>query len=64
MSTAFPQPAPGGAPSPGPSKVPADKLRSVLGIRQVEFVARPEHLAIMDSTLDWSTVRPASRLII
>ena len=32
-STSFPQPAPGTAPSPGPMKsVPADKLRSMLGI--------------------------------
>ena len=30
-STAFPQPAPGTAASPGPMKVPADKLRSMLG---------------------------------
>src|SRR5579862_5401255 len=29
-STAFPQPAPGTAPSPGPMKVPAQQLRSVL----------------------------------
>src|ERR1700724_381005 len=34
-STAFPQPAPGTAPSPGPMVVPAEKLRSVLGIRTV-----------------------------
>ncbi len=54
MSTAFPQPAPGSAPSAGPMKVPADKLRSVLGIRQVEFVPHPEHLAIVDSTLESS----------
>src|SRR5580704_2405791 len=37
MSTAFPQPAPGSAPSPGPMKVPAEKLRDVLGIRNVNF---------------------------
>lgn len=36
-STAFPQPAPGEAPSPGPMKVPAEKLRSVLGVREVEL---------------------------
>jgi 3',5'-cyclic-AMP phosphodiesterase len=52
MSTAFPQPAPGSAPSPGPMKVPAEKLSGVLGISQVEFVARPQHLAIVDSTLE------------
>ena len=33
-STAFPQPAPGTAPSPGPMKVPDDKLRTVLGITE------------------------------
>jgi Icc protein len=52
MSTAFPQPAPGSVASPGPMKVPAEKLRSVLGIRQVEFVARPQHLAVVDATLE------------
>jgi 3',5'-cyclic-AMP phosphodiesterase len=52
MSTAFPQPAPGSAPSPGPMKVPAEKLRAVLGVRQVEFVATPQHLAVVDSTLE------------
>ncbi|MBV8672794.1 MAG: metallophosphoesterase, partial [Acidobacteriaceae bacterium] len=35
MSTAFPQPAPGSAPSPGPMKVSADKLRDVLGTTHV-----------------------------
>src|SRR5437762_1819299 len=30
MSTAFPQPAPGTAPSPGPLKVPDEKLRALL----------------------------------
>jgi 3',5'-cyclic AMP phosphodiesterase CpdA len=52
MSTAFPQPAPGSAPSPGPMKVPAEKLRGVLGISEVEFVARPQHLAVVDATLE------------
>ncbi len=37
MSTAFPQPAAGAAPSPGPMKVPADKLKSVLGIREIAY---------------------------
>src|SRR5215813_7644398 len=36
-STAFPQPAPGTAPSPGPMKVADDKLRSLLGIAEVTF---------------------------
>jgi Icc protein len=51
MSTAFPQPAPGSAPSPGPMKVPAEQLRSVLGIREVHFQAGKLPLAIVDSTL-------------
>jgi len=52
MSTAFPQPAPGSVPSPGPMKVPAEKLRGVLGIGEVEFVRYPQQLAIVDSTLE------------
>jgi 3',5'-cyclic AMP phosphodiesterase CpdA len=52
MSTAFPQPAPGTAPSPGPMKVPDDKLKSVLGITDVNFVRGKHTLAIVDTTLD------------
>jgi 3',5'-cyclic-AMP phosphodiesterase len=59
MSTAFPQPAPGTAPSPGPMKVPDDKLRSVLGIRDVNFVRGQHTLAVVDSTLEGSTTRAA-----
>ena len=51
-STAFPQPAPGKAESAGPMKVPADKLRSVLGITQVTCVKGKETLAIVDPTLN------------
>lgn len=51
MSTAFPQPAPGAAPSPGPMKVPAEKLRSLLGITNVNSVPGKAALAIMDSPL-------------
>ena len=51
MSTAFPQPAPGTAASAGPMKVPADQLRKVLGIRDVNFVAGQHNLAVVDSTL-------------
>jgi 3',5'-cyclic-AMP phosphodiesterase len=51
MSTAFPQPAPGQATSPGPMKVPDDKLRSVLGITEVNFVRGKHTLAVVDSTL-------------
>ncbi len=52
MSTAFPQPAPGAAPSPGPMKVPAEKLRALLGISRAQLVPSPSHLAIIDSTLE------------
>jgi hypothetical protein len=51
MSTAFPQPAPGAAPSPGPMKVADEKLRSVLGITNVESVMKRHSLAVVDSTL-------------
>ncbi len=51
MSTAFPQPAPGAAPSPGPMKVPADKLRSVLGVTDVTFRRGQQRLAIVDEPL-------------
>ncbi|WP_239461754.1 metallophosphoesterase family protein [Occallatibacter savannae] len=51
MSTAFPQPAPGAAPSPGPMKVAAEKLESVLGITDVNFVAQRRELAVVDATL-------------
>jgi 3',5'-cyclic AMP phosphodiesterase CpdA len=52
-STAFPQPEPGKAASPGPIKnVPADKLRSVLGITRVAYVERKHSLAIVDSSLE------------
>ena len=51
MSTAFPQPAPGSAPSPGPMKVPAEKLRSVLGLTSVNYVEHNHTLAITDIPL-------------
>ena len=51
MSTAFPQPAPGSAPAPGPMKVPAERLRSVLGLADVHYVARKHSLAVVDAPL-------------
>jgi len=50
-STAFPQPKPGEAPSPGPMKVPAEKLRSLLGITDVNYIRGQHALAVVDSTL-------------
>lgn len=51
MSTAFPQPQPGAAASPGPMKVPAEKLRGCLGLTSVQFVPGHKALAVVDSTL-------------
>ncbi|HYX67952.1 MAG TPA: metallophosphoesterase [Terriglobales bacterium] len=51
MSTAFPQPQPGKAPSPGPMKVPEDQLRSLLGVTGVNVVRGQHALAITDSPL-------------
>jgi len=51
MSTAFPQPAPGTAPSAGPMKVPTDQLQRVLGITDVSYLVSGSSLAIVDSPL-------------
>ncbi len=50
-STAFPQPAPGSAPSPGPMKVADDKLRTLLGTASITFKRGAERLAIIDTPL-------------
>jgi 3',5'-cyclic-AMP phosphodiesterase len=50
-STAFPQPEPGAAPSPGPMLVPAEKLRTMLGLSNVTIASGQRPLAIVDSTL-------------
>jgi Icc protein len=50
-STAFPQPKPGDAPSPGPMKVPAEQLRGLLGITDVNFKRGDHALAVVDSSL-------------
>ena len=50
-STAFPQPAPGTAPSPGPMKVGDDKLRTLLGVASVNFKRGDQPLAIIDTPL-------------
>ncbi|HET9180290.1 MAG TPA: metallophosphoesterase [Terriglobia bacterium] len=51
-STAFPQPHPGEAPSPGPMKVPAEQLRSLLGLTSVQYVQGRQTLAIVDASLN------------
>ena len=51
-STAFPQPAPGTAASPGPIKdLPAGRLRSTLGVARISRVDTASPLAIVDTTL-------------
>jgi len=52
-STAFPQPEPGKAESPGPMKnVAAEKLKGYLGITRVDYVEHAGTLAVIDSTLE------------
>ncbi len=50
-STAFPQPVPGTAPSPGPLKVEPGVLRNYLGIASVTYVESAKPLAIVDTPL-------------
>jgi 3',5'-cyclic AMP phosphodiesterase CpdA len=50
-STAFPQPAPGTAPKAGPMTVPAEKLRSFLGLTSVSYVETAHSLAVIDAPL-------------
>jgi 3',5'-cyclic-AMP phosphodiesterase len=55
MSTAFPQPAPGTAPSPGPMKVSDDRLRKVLGLSRMSFRTIDSPIAITDLPLEAET---------
>ena len=50
-STAFPQPAPGAAPTPGPMKVEAGQLRRLLGVREVHYVEGTAPLAVVERPL-------------
>jgi len=50
-STAFPQPAPGTAPGPGPKLVPAGELRKYLGVAEVVYAPKNAPLAITDEAL-------------
>jgi plastocyanin len=52
MSTAFPQPAPGAAPSPGPMNVPDDRLRKLLGLSRMTFHDVNHPIAITDVPLE------------
>ncbi len=57
-STAFPQPQPGMAPAPGPMKVPAEKLRGLLGLTSVHFMEHDHTLAITDTALAETAEKP------
>ena len=52
LSTAFPQPAPGAAKSPGPMLVPGEKLRSFLGLATVTMAQGDKPLAVIDMPLE------------
>ena len=52
MSTAFVQPAPGAAASPGPMKVADDRLRKLLGLSRVSFHGVNHPIAITDVPLE------------
>ncbi len=49
--TAFPLPAPGAAPKPGPMPVEAPRLRSMLGLTSVSYAETGRMLAVVDETL-------------
>jgi len=50
-STAYPQPIAGTAEGPGPLKVPAEQLPTMLGITSVAVVTHPRSLALSDTTI-------------
>ena len=50
-STAYPQPAAGVGTGPGPLKVPADQLSTMLGVTSVSVVKHPRSLALIDATI-------------
>ena len=51
MSTAYPQPAPGAAPAPGPLNVAADRLKTMIGMREVRVEQRTGPVAVTDEPL-------------
>ncbi|HEU5194111.1 MAG TPA: metallophosphoesterase [Methylomirabilota bacterium] len=51
MSTAFPQPAPGSAPAPGPMKIPEAEARKMIGVTEAAYVPGKHALAVVDSIL-------------
>jgi len=59
MSTAYPQPAPGGADSPGPLTVPAGELGRYLGTRELHVVRGQSLLATVDRPIDGAAAAEA-----
>jgi plastocyanin len=64
MSTAFPQPAPGAAASPGPMKVADDRLRKVLGLSRMSFHGVNHPIAITDVPLEADSGATDARAIV
>jgi Icc protein len=64
MSTAFPQPAPGSAPSPGPMKVADDRLRTMLGLSRISFHNVNHPIAITDLPLEAATTNADARDVV
>ena len=50
-STAYPQPAPGTAPAPGPLRVVPEQLLSSLGVRQVVYIQKAGAPVIVDAQI-------------
>jgi len=64
MSTAFPQPAPGSAPSPGPMKVSDDRLRQLLGLSRIALHGVDHPIAITDVPLESETPTAAAHDVV
>jgi len=66
MSTAFPQPSPGSAPSPGPMRVEADRLKKLLGLSRMSFHDVGHPIAITDVPLEseMKTAAGAARQVV
>ena len=66
MSTAFPQPSPGSAPSPGPMRVEADRLKKLLGLSRMSFHDVSHPIAITDVPLEseMKTAAGAARQVV
>ena len=50
-STAYPQPAAGNGPGPGPLTVPSDQLAKMLGVTSIKFLKHPLSPSLTDTTL-------------